>query len=352
MPSTRAETSPRRRKRSPDEIDDLSDDELLDLRLCDLDLAIEGTVVEERVERLYEELERRSIRYRPRVWLSSEWFSPDGVPGIGVPFYLVHDRLARLERRMMLEVEGGSERGCMKILRHEAGHATCTAYRLHFRKRWRETFGLYSQPYPSTYQPDPFSRSYVLHFDSWYAQAHPAEDFAETFAVWLRPKSRWRRDYEGWPALRKLEYVDELMAEIADRPPRVRSRKKVDPLSQLTMTLREHYRRKRRRFGSEWPDFYDRDLRRIFSDDPKYRRNETAAAFLRRVRPVVREQVAKWTGEYQYTIDQVLRDMIDRCKELKLRLACSERDARVQTMLMVAVQTMNFLHGGRHQFPL
>ena len=162
-------------------------------------MQIQGTPLEGRIEKLYEELTARQLRFRPHCWLSEEWFSPDGTPGIAIPFYLAHPRLARLERKMMLEVEGGTNESCLKILRHEAGHALDTAYRLHRRQEYRRLFGRYSDPYPEFYQPRPFSRRYVLHLDLWYAQSHPVEDFAETFAVWLRPLSRWRTQYKGWP---------------------------------------------------------------------------------------------------------------------------------------------------------
>ena len=148
------------------------------------------------------------------MWLSEEWFSPDGVPGIAVPFYLAHPRLERLERRMMRNVEGGSAESAMRILRHEAGHAIDTAYRLRRRKRWREIFGPASLPYPDTYRARPGSRRYVQHLGEWYAQAHPCEDFAETFAVWLKPNSSWRRTYAQWPAFHKLEFVDELLEDV------------------------------------------------------------------------------------------------------------------------------------------
>jgi hypothetical protein len=330
----------------------LVDESLLDMRLCDLGLSVDRPPLKRRVKRLHDELERKGLRFRPHVWLSSEWFSPDGVPGIALPFYLAHPRLAKLEKSRMLEVEGGSETQCARILRHEAGHSIDTAYRLHRRKKWREIFGSFAKPYPQVYNPRPGSRSFVLHLDWWYAQAHPAEDFAETFAVWLTPHSRWRSRYKGWGALRKLEYVDELMKEIADKPAPVRSRKKIEPLSQLRTTLREHYRLKRLYYADEWPDFYDTDLRKLFSDDSRYLDRPTAAAFLRGVRPQVRDAVARWTGTHAYTVDQVLRDMIDRCKELKLRLAVSQRLAKSEAMMMVAVQTMNFLHTGRRRVAL
>lgn len=330
----------------------LSDDELLDLRMCDLGVAIPGTVIEERIEQLYEELAHRGLNFRPHCWLSDEWFSPDGVPGIAIPFYLVHPRLMRLERKQVLDVEGGTHDWCMKILRHEAGHAIDTAYRLRRRKSYRETFGRVSAPYPDYYRPKPYSRSYVLHLDMWYAQSHPVEDFAETFAVWLRPRSRWKTQYREWPALKKLEYVCETMATVKNRKPRVCSRAHVDPMRSLKKTLREHYEKKRAHYGLEHPSFYDRDLRRLFSDKVEHSRNATACAFLRRTRTELRKSVAKWTGEYQYTIDQVLSEMIERCRELKLRLSASEADTKRDVMVLLTVQTMNFLHEGHHRVAL
>ncbi|HEV8131030.1 MAG TPA: putative zinc-binding metallopeptidase [Acidobacteriota bacterium] len=327
----------------------LNDEELLGLRLRDLRLRIEGTPLEDQIRRLYRELDARGILFKPHVWLSEEWFAPDGVPGFAVPFYLAHPRLVKLERKQMLQVEGGTDSECMRILRHEAGHALDTAFRLHFRHRWREIFGSFARPYPDSYRPNPNSRNHVLHLDAWYAQAHPAEDFAETFAVWLNPRSRWRRRYQGWPTLRKLQYVDRLMREIAGRPAQNRVRRKVEPLSKIKMTLREHYRRKRQHYAFEWPAFYDRDLKRIFSREPRHRSHPTAAAFLRRVRREVCEVVSQGTGVHQYAIDQVLQSMIDRCKELKLRVAHRETEAKRDVMIMLTAQTMNVVHSGYHR---
>ena len=200
----------------------LSDEQLLDLRICDLPIKIKGSFLEPHIKRLYSELNSRGIRFKPHVWLAEEWFSPDRVPGIAIPFYLAHPRLMKLERKQMLEIEGGTDTECLRILRHEAGHALDTAFRLHFKRQHRELFGSFAQPYPDFYKPKPKSRKYVLHLPAWYAQAHPAEDFAETFAVWLTPRSQWRRRYRGWPALLKLEYIDELMVDLAGTKPRNR----------------------------------------------------------------------------------------------------------------------------------
>jgi hypothetical protein len=302
-------------------------EELLEVRLCDLDLRIAGTWLEPRLEELHEELCEAGLRFRPTVWLSTDWFAPEGIPGFAIPFYLAHPRLVRLERQQMFQVEGGDRRWCMKLLRHETGHAVDCAYRVHYRRRWREHFGRASEAYRATYVPDPESRRFVQNLPDFYAQSHPLEDFAETFAVWLRPGSRWRRRYADWPALRKLLYVDELMAELADRRPAVRSRERVDSLPSVRMTLREYYRRKHEHYGREDFSDYDRDLRRLFSNDPAYRRRRSAAAFLRERRSKLRRTVAQWTGQHRYVVDEVLKGMIQRSRELGLRLSGSEHEA-------------------------
>ena len=315
---------------------DLEFDELLDLRMSDLPLAIEGTLAE-RIGQLRKELDERGLRFALHFYLSDEWFTPDGATSIAVPFYLAHPRLEHLEEVHMFEVEGGDYDWCMRILRHEAAHALDNAYKLRLRRQRRLVFGPPTKPYPEFYTPKPYSKSFVLHLDAWYAQSHPDEDFAETFAVWLTPNSEWRQRYSGWKALRKLEYMDSLMRTLRDRPPVVQNPEEIDPLRSLKKTLRQHYRNKRRYYGVERPNFYDRDLRRLFSDAPEYASNITAAQFIARIRRPVRRVVAGWTGIYQYTIDQVLEDMVARCRELKLRLAVPEEQARQEFTVLLTV---------------
>src|SRR5688572_3764314 len=328
-----------------------SDDKLLDLRVCDLRLRIEGSFFVEHIEALNRELKSRRLRFRPYFWLSDEWFTPDGVPGIALPFYLAHPRLAKLEMNQMLEVEGGTTEWCMRILRHEAGHAIENAYLLRRRRRRQRLFGKSSQPYPEYYTPKPYSRSFVRHLDVWYAQSHPDEDFAETFAVWLDPQSLWRQRYSGWPALRKLEYVDALMAELSQRPPEVITRRTHERIDRLRKTLRAHYRQRRQFYGVDHPTFYDRDLRRLFVNaGPE--ETADAADWLASVRREARRRVARWTGSYQYTIDQVLGDMIRRCRELRLRLSRPPDETRLEFLVLLTVQTMNYLASGRHRVAL
>jgi hypothetical protein len=330
----------------------LPDKDLLALRLCDLGLRIKGSALEPHVRALYGELRTRGLAFRPHFWLSDDWYTPDGVPGVALPFYMAHPRLMRLEETQMLEVEGGAPDWCMRILRHEAGHAIENAYRLRRRRQRIELFGRSSQKYPAFYEPRPYSKSFVQHLEAWYAQSHPDEDFAETFAVWLTPGSDWEQRYAGWPALKKLQYVDALMREIDGQPPMVRTRRRVDPIEKLTKTLREHYADRRRHYGVEVPKNYDAPLQRIFSADPAFRRHPAATRFLRRIRRETRKLVAGWTGAYQYTIDQVFEAMVGRCRELELRLAVPESQAKTDFAILLTVQVMNFLHSGGHRVAL
>ena len=268
----------------PDEWARWPDEKLMDLRMSQLGVTIEGSPLEARIGELQAELDARGLAFQPHFWLSAEWFSPDGVPGVAIPFYLAHPRLEKLERTQMLEVEGGTPEWCMKILRHEAGHAIDNAYKLRQRRRRQQVFGPSYMHYPEYYTPKPYSKSFVLHLDSWYAQSHPDEDFAESFAVWLNPQADWRNRYADWPALKKLEYMDALMRELAGKPALVRTRRKVEPLQNLRKTLRAHYERKRRHYGVEHPHFYDRDLRKLFSDAPRAREQHEGGA-IHRPRP-------------------------------------------------------------------
>ena len=211
--------------------------------------------------------------------------------------------------------------------------------------RWQQLFGPSSKRYPRHYRPNPASRRYVQHLRLWYAQSHPDEDFAETFAVWLRPRSSWRTRYAGWPALKKLEYVDELMDEIAGKRPLLTVRERVDPLHELGQTLGEHYRKKRAFYAFKTPKTYDRDLHRLFSAEPRHRRAQAASMFIRRHRAHIRKLVAQWTGENQLTLDAVLDDMIARCREHNLRAVGSERKLLINFTVLLTDKIMHALIG-------
>jgi hypothetical protein len=314
----------------------LSDEQLLSLRFCDLNLKVQGTELEAAIERLYGELQARGVRFRPHCWLAEEWFSPDGIPGIAIPFYLAHKRLMRLERRYMREVEGGNRNWLMRILRHEAGHAIDTAYRLRRRKRWREVFGPASLPYPDTYRPRPGSRRFVQHLGAWYAQAHPTEDFAETFAVWLKPHSAWRREYVDWPAYAKLNFIDELVEEIGGEQPAVEERATIEEITLETRTLRQHYERKHARYRSPRRSGADELLLKIFTNAPKSARAAKAATVLRDMRAGLRHSIVRSGAFSEYLVHQVLRLMIVRAEALNLYVRTPRRDLRAHLLWAIA----------------
>jgi hypothetical protein len=329
----------------------MSDEQLLGMRFCDLKLQI-GKPLQKRIRRLYTELDKRQIGFRPHVWLSEEWFSPDGVPGIAVPFYLAHPRLERLERRMMRTVEGGSSESAMRILRHEAGHAIDTAYRLRRRKRWREVFGPASLPYPDTYRARPGSRRYVQHLGEWYAQAHPCEDFAETFAVWLKPNSSWRRTYAQWPAFHKLEFVDELLAGVRESRPPVRNREIVEPLRENTRTLADHYRRKLRRHSMYRRTVTDHLLERVFASERPMVRARRASTFFRAHATWLVNGVVRELGAERYSVEQILKIMVERAEKLRLWVRGSQRDAMRHARWMLAYLTRLYAQGESPQLSL
>jgi hypothetical protein len=327
-------------------LDQADDQTLLAARLCDLPVHIEGTLLGRRVQRLHRELRDRGIAALPHVYLSEEFFNPDAVLGFAVPFYLSHPRLMRLERSQMLEVEGAGEGECRRIFRHEAGHAIDEAYKLHERSRYQQLFGDPAAPYPDSYTPRVESREHVINLSSWYAQAHPVEDFAETFAVWLNPFIDWRTAYKGWPALEKLEYVDAVMREIAGKAPLVADKSEIEPLRALRHTLGEHYAEKRKYFAWNWPANYDQDLRRIFSDGAENVEARPATRFLRRVRSQLRARIAEGTGVHAYAVDQLLRQMIARAQKLDLRVIDPPEATIEKLLVLLTMQTAGVVHKG------
>ena len=327
----------------------LPTEDLLEVRLCDLDLRLEGTALQARIAKLHDELARVGLVFRPYVWLATDWFTPEGSTGFAVPFYLAHRRLARLEHAQMFEAEGTSHELCMQLLRHEAAHAFDNAYRLHRRADWRATFGRYSVPYRSAYRVRPTSRHYVHHLDHWYAQSHPAEDWAESFAVWMTPNSKWQKTYEGWPALRKLQTLDTMVRDVGDLRPFVHSSDRPESLPKQRITLREFYRRKKAAYG-EQPWRFDRELRLVFTPADATARREHAATFLLRDRVGLRARVSSLTGQPRYVVDQALQAMVQRCRELDLRVTRPRAETRLGAAVLSTMATQQLARGHRPRF--
>lgn len=327
---------------------ELSDDELLNLRFSELRLSIAGTFLEGCVARLYAELDARQIQLHPTCYLGDEWFSPDEVPAIAIPFYLAHPRLQSLEKKMMMEIEGGRDaEDTMRFLRHESGHAVSHAFRLTERRDWKAVFGSPSREYREHYRYQPYSRNFVRHLENWYAQSHPEEDFAETFSVWLTPGLDWKALYRHWPARRKLEFVDRLMSELAGKPPLVSTVRRPYDVTHLRSRLRTHYERRRKLYAEGSPSFFDADLKRIFVEKAAASDGVPASRFLRRQRSQIVDAVSFWTRERKFVVDRVLRQLIARCDELRLCVSGGDDRPKVETAAYLSALVSNYLFTGR-----
>lgn len=324
----------------------LSKDKLLDLRIRDLSLSLENSPLMPRIEQLHRELQRRGFIFRPHFWLSDDWFCPDDIPGVAIPFFLAHARLMQLEHEFMLEVEGADRCWCMKLLRHETGHALANAYRLTQRRDWRKHFGNPNLTYHDTYLPQPYSKRYVMNLPNWYAQSHPHEDWAETFAVWLNPQSDWKRRYRNWPAIKKLYYVDGLMEEIRQKRPILSNKRTDNPVEKIRSTLREYYNDKITRYGMDSVEFFDIDLCRLFVTADAPAKGEKASRHIRKLKKPVIEIVERWTGEYKYRINEALKDMVKRCDELNLYVAQNDCELLPEMTACLTMLVMNKLHSG------
>jgi hypothetical protein len=298
----------------------MPDGELLKMRFCDLPLRLKGSVIEQRAKSVFDELTARGIRFRPTIWIAEEWYNPDEVVGFAVPFYLLHPRLIRLERKIMLEAEGVSYNESMSILRHETGHAVDEAFQLRETREYRRVFGSPKRRYPTDYMADSDSRDFVQHLNAWYAQSHPVEDFAETFAVWLRSERSWRRMYRDWPAFEKLRAIDTWMRDLRNVEPELKPRRIANEIKNSTRTLGEHYDEKREFYAVDAEDEFDGALQRIFGENGSTRRaSASAASLLAEHRTRLRRRTAKPLGVPAYVVDQVLRQLVHRARILKLK---------------------------------
>jgi len=324
--------------------------ELLNTCISDLELRVEGSPIEPSVLRLYRELDSRGLSFRPEVYLTDAWGCPDQVPVIGIPFYLADKRLARIEEEQTGEIETGPT--AMMLLRHEAGHAINYAYRLFEKADWIEIFGPFSRPYRDTFQPNPFSRQFVRHIvhhrhGRTYAQKHPDEDFAETFAVWLTPRSGWRRRYRNWPALRKLQYVDRLMRSIREQLPRCRSGSLCTPVEEMNLLLAEHYGQRAERYRTAAQGYVDDRLREVFPP-VRGRLLIPAGDLLRKHHEELVNLVARWSELEPEEVRTILTKLEARADALGLSFRRGQFATKVMDVTALATAlAMDFAYTGR-----
>lgn len=290
---------------------------LLETRLCELKVGLPPTVIRQ-VARIEQRLESRGIQLRFQVWISDEFFSPDGTIGFAVPFYLCDPELTALERNQMHRAEGSRTAECFRILKHEAGHAFLSAFDLRRHPLLTEAFGDFHRPYPRHYVPKPYSRQFVRNLAPGYAQAHPDEDFAETFAVWLRSPRLWRRMYSSGPARQKLEAIETVARSLRGRSPRIGLQPPLGELGTLRTKLSEHYAKRRAHYGIETRHYFDRALKRAFTDTSPKRSAVTADQFLRKIEDELVTALVEKTGRPRYEFRAVLERARRRTRELEL----------------------------------
>ena len=321
--------------------------ELLGKRISQLGLRLEGSPVERFVQQLYRELDRKGLqRFRPVCYLTDEWGCPSGQPVIGIPFYLADPKLARLEKDMN-DLEDARE--IMMYLRHEAGHAFNYAYKLYATQEWRRMFGPYNRRYRDHYRPVPFSRKYVRHIAGWYAQKHPDEDFAETFAVWLTPGSSWRRKYKLWPALAKLRYVDRVVREVRHRDPVVSTGDFDVTVEDMKVTVAQFYRRMRRQNGKALDVGLESDLADLFIAPGRRRKNlRPAGEMLEEFRAVLTDKITYWTGVKRPVVRALVDRIIRTSRDQNLKAEAGREAAYlVELTAYGTTMAMNYLTRGK-----
>jgi len=325
--------------------------ELLNTRVSDLKLRIEGSPVEPLIKQVKRELEIKGIKFMPAFYLTDSWGCPDEVPAVGLPFYLADRRLARIEEEQTGEIE--DVRTTLMYLRHEVGHALNYAYRLWEWEGWSETFGKFSKPYRDVFLPDPSSRDFVRHlvhsqYGRSYAQKHPDEDFSETFAIWLTPRSGWRRKYRFWPALRKLAFVAKLMRGVRNRSlPMVASGPLVNPVSGMTMPLAEHYGQRAERYRAAAQGYVDDKLSHVF---PRVRAKALipSAQFMRRHRNQLAASISVWAGLEAEEVLTILDKLEDRARFLNLKMPRGKGSEKLVEITSLATSlAKDFAYTGR-----
>jgi hypothetical protein len=319
--------------------------ELLSWKICDLSLKIKGTRLESLISELYKELGKAGISFKPKAYLADEWGCPQGIPVIGIPFYLANSELSKLEGELT-GIEAEDEREVMMSLRHEAGHAFNYAYRLFRKPEWRQLFGRFSQPYQENYQPLPFSTKFVRHLPGWYAQKHPDEDFAETFAIWLTPGSDWQKQYADTPALAKLMYVEKIVCKYGQKPPAVSDEELDTPVKELTMTLDTWYEmgRDTNQIRLNLHRTLNNDLRSLFPAEL----GQPAINVLRTNRGQLIREVNYWTGINRKLLTALIDELLKRVQFLELKVEPEQTATQmVSVSIFITTLVMNYLYSGQ-----
>jgi len=327
--------------------------ESLKTPIRDLGLQIEGTRLEPIVQEFLGELAAAKLPIKPRLYLSTEWGVPFGTVAIGMPFYLARPDLTELHAERVGHVEGFNRADILRYLRHEMGHVVNYAYRLYDKEDWVRLFGVITQPYLEEYRPAPFSRRYVRHLPGWYAQKHPDEDWAETFAVWMTPGHDWKAEYTQWPtALAKLDYCARTIGTLPQQPATMADETDED-VRDLPYTLDQFY--KNQSGGQDpMPIGLAGALRAIFDDlddphEPAAAKRHPASALLKRMEGELMANIFQWTGHFPERTRVLIRHLTQIADDLKqVYPEDQERQAMIAVTTLVTSLAMNHVHTGTY----
>ncbi|MGH7517533.1 MAG: putative zinc-binding metallopeptidase [Gemmatimonadales bacterium] len=320
----------------------------------DLGLTIAGTRLEPIVAEFEDELRRVGLtRLRPRFYLSTEWGVPFETVAIAIPFYLARPELTALHEEQTGHVEGFNRADILRYLRHEMGHVVSYAYRLYDDEEWVRRFGSITQPYEEDYRPEPFSRRFVRHLPGWYAQKHPDEDWAETFAVWMAPGFNWEKEYDSWPeALGKLWYCDRVMRQITARDPLVTTEELDEDVGEIGYSVADYYEDLGMDRSPDFPPGLDGALRAIFEesgDETAPDGKRPAADLLARLERSLMENVYRWTGHFPERTRVLVRHLAGRARDLELAYQAGDETAATTGLTtFVTALAMNHVHRGTY----
>jgi hypothetical protein len=319
----------------------------------DLGLRIDGTRLEPVIAEFQRELDGLELRVRPRFYLSTDWGVVTGTVAIAIPFYLADEELAKLHAKKGGFVEGEGRRDLLRYLRHEMGHVVNYAYKLYDQGEWVQLFGSITKPYLEDYRPSPFSRRFVRHLPGWYAQKHPDEDWAETFAVWMTPGHDWRAEYADQPlALAKLEYCARTLEKLRGEEPVEQVTDTEEDVGELGYSVEEYYGHMGLAAG-EFPHGLDGALRAIFLElapDASGGERRPAAQLIRGHERELASSIFRWTGHFPERTRGLLRHLAERAEVLGL-VYDSGREAQAALALttFTTALAMNHVHQGSYQ---
>jgi len=316
---------------------------LLSTRVCDLQLESQD-VLAECLAQVGAELRAKGMTFVPQYYLGDDDFwTTDRAISVNIPWYLANSILWQMVNDHLFEYTRDE---VLMYLRHETGHAVNYAFELWKRKDWTQTFGDFRRSYRDVYNANPWSHDYVRHLHRagmyHYAQKHPDEDFAESFAVWLDPSSRWRRRYRDWQvAVTKLEYVDrivDLEGACRGTPTNQRTGSQA-PYGEIKETVAEYFDINH----ALDPDLaeYRKDLLDIFPRRSSRARGSqgalSAARFIQQHQRLMISKLGGWIGDSdRRVIGKFLRQLQALCTYEHLVVPENRRNEKLVDLTIVA----------------